>query len=786
MRHWQLWLVVVLLSTAAGSSIAAPASPRLPEVVVAILDDGLSVRQASFEPLFKQELLALTEGEFDLRFKVFSGRWQLETTRQALQQAYDDPEVDMVLVTGLTANQLVAQEDAFAKPTFLPLVFDASLLGLPRQGRGSGETHLSYLADETDFFDQLAAFHEVVPFRRVGLLVDGFILQTSDEVVRSTLNVGSRLEVEIVPIPYDDPEGDLLALIPDRVEAVMVGGLERLSEAAINRLVEGLVMRSLPSFSLAGDSFVRRGLLASATSDADWRRLARRTALNMQAVMLGEEAAQQPVDFRSKRRLFVNLQTARKIDLWPTYDVLVEAVLVGDDPGAGGLGWDIAQVAEEAVRINQELLAQQLATDAGALDVRRARTRLLPQISADLSSTLLDGGSPAVASGAVAQQSTDAALTLSQVVWSEPILADRDIQQHLQIGREAELERFRLDILQAATVAFLDVLRADTQVRVQRDNLERIRANLELARDRVRVGSSSRADVYRWQRELATARQTSIDAYTQRTVAREALNRLLHRPLTEPFIVVTPSLDDPYLLMSEGGLRETIDNPKSFRRLTAFQVQQGLKRSPELASLQASLAALRRQRVSVRRQFFSPTVSLQGQISYILEEDRAVGIPQDGESDASLGVVASLPLFTGGSRRLDGEQLDLEIRRLEAQVSALSERIEQGIRANMHLANASFNNIALAQQAAEAAAKNLELITSSYSQGVVSILDLLDAQSAALQSEESAANAVFDFLIDLMRAQRAAGVFDFFLSDQERQLTLLELQRFLANEEIGR
>ncbi len=785
MRQWQLWLTIVVLSTA-GPLIAAPPSPSHPEVVVAILDDGIAARQASLEPLFREELLALTEGEIEVRFKVFSGQWQLETTRRALQRAYDDPEVDMVLVTGLTANQLVAQETSFAKPTFLPLVFDAALLALPRQGQGSGITHLSYLADEMDFFDHLAAFHEVVPFRRVGLLVDAFILKVSADVVRSTLAVGSRLDVEIVPIAYEDPEGDLLSLIPSHVEAIMVGGLERLSEAAIDRLVEGLAKRRLPSFSLAGDSFVRRGLLASATSDADWQRLARRTALNMQAVMLGEEAARQPVDFRSKRRLYVNLQTAQILDVWPTYDVLVEAVLVDDDPGAGGLGWDIAQVAEEAVRINQELLAQQLATDAGALEVRLARTRLLPQISADLSWTELDGGSPSVAAGAIAKRSTDAALTLSQVVWSEPILADRDIQQHLQAGREAELERFRLDTLQAATVTFLDILRADTQVRVQRDNLERIRANLELARDRVRVGSSSRADVYRWQRELATARQTSIDAYTQRTVAREALNRLLHRPLTEPFIVVMPSLDDPYLLMSEGGLRETIDNPKSFRRLTELQIQRGLERSPELASLKASVAALKRQRLSLERQFFSPTVSLQGQLSYVLEEQRISGISQQGESDASLAVVASLPLFTGGSRRLDGEQLEVQIRQLEVQITALRERIEQGIRSNMHLANASYNNIALAQQAAEAAAKNLELITSSYSQGVVSILDLLDAQSAALQSEESAANSVFDFLIDLMNAQRATGVFDFFLSDQERQLALLELQRFLASEEDER
>ena len=62
---------------------------------------------------------------------------------------------------------------------------------------------------------------------------------------------------------------------------------------------------------------------------------------------------------------------------------------------------------------------------------------------------------------------------------------------------------------------------------------------------------------------------------------------------------------------------------------------------------------------------------------------------------------------------------------------------------------------------------NLELVRDSYGQGIVSILDLLDAQSASLTAELGAAAAIYDFLIDLMDVQRAAGEFHMFLNEED-------------------
>jgi outer membrane protein TolC len=128
----------------------------------------------------------------------------------------------------------------------------------------------------------------------------------------------------------------------------------------------------------------------------------------------------------------------------------------------------------------------------------------------------------------------------------------------------------------------------------------------------------------------------------------------------------------------------------------------------------------------------------------------------------------SLPLFEGGARFADKHQATEELTQLEIERSAVAERIGLRIRSALHLAGASHAGIKLSRDAAVASQNNLELVTDAYTRGTVSIIDLLDAQNAAVVDEQNAANAVYDFLIDLMDVERAVGQFDFFATPDER------------------
>ena len=107
--------------------------------------------------------------------------------------------------------------------------------------------------------------------------------------------------------------------------------------------------------------------------------------------------------------------------------------------------------------------------------------------------------------------------------------------------------------------------------------------------------------------------------------------------------------------------------------------------------------------------------------------------------------------------------------------SSFAERVEQQVLTSSNLVRASWPGISLSQDAAVAAGKNLQLVSDSYERGVLSIIDLLDAQNLALVSNQAAANAVFDFLVDLMKVQRSSGQFVFLEEEEVQQVWMDQL-----------
>ena len=106
---------------------AAPAAAQ-DSVVVGVVYDGPNDRMGAQQEKFVEELLVLTEREFNVQIKDFSGDWTRESMLGVLDEAYADPTVDFVLVIGFVTNQLAATREVFPKPTFLPAILDTGLL----------------------------------------------------------------------------------------------------------------------------------------------------------------------------------------------------------------------------------------------------------------------------------------------------------------------------------------------------------------------------------------------------------------------------------------------------------------------------------------------------------------------------------------------------------------------------------------------------------------------------------------------------------------------------------
>ncbi len=746
-------------------------------VAVAVITDGPQYQLREVEETFRDELIALVGNEFDLRFESMPADWSAASVTAALTRAYADPSIDLVLVLGFAGNQLAVSRTEFPKPTFLPLVFNPDLLNAPVTETGSGRRNLNYLADQVPFRDDLLSFKRVIDFDKATLLTDVVII---DAIPRATELVRAQGGgTEFTFIGHDGVNHDLLAQIPPDTEAVLLGGLPRLPADRYDALLRNLANMKLPVFSLFGDSDVKRGALASDSVETDYRRLARRNALNMQAVMLGERAEDQAVLYEGKRRLTINMAVARTIGLSPSFDVLSEAELVNAQAEMQGPELTLERVARLALQQNLDLAVSEFDVRIGEQDVVSAKANLLPQVNVGANYSVRRDEELA-RSAAFPQRATAGSLTLNQIVYAESAFSGLAQQKYLQEGRLAGLDSARLDSVQAATTAYLQALRAQNQLKIQQENLALTKSNLELARDRVRAGSASNADVYRWEASLATSTSNVLQSLAAQQQAYDELNRILNQRIGAIPRLSVPAKDAPFTI-SATEFDRLINNPRRFAWFSEFVVGKGLEQAPELAQLKAQLDAANRDVTGKRRAYWVPDVSVQAQYSDNLNASGlGSGTVLDELDDWSVTLNASWPLFDSGQRRSELSRAALVEKQLETQIASTSQRIEQNIRAAILAAQASYINIDLSEQGADASRKNLDLISDAYRQGAVSIIDLLDAQSQSLQADLTADNAVHDFLLNIVSLQRASGSFDFLLPPAEQAALNDELREYIA------
>ena len=254
-----------------------------------------------------------------------------------------------------------------------------------------------------------------------------------------------------------------------------------------------------------------------------------------------------------------------------------------------------------------------------------------------------------------------------------------------------------------------------------------------------------------------------LAAQAQYNQSQDALNKLLHRPISERFETVPASLNDSSLLISRSDLVDIINNQKKFDLMGDFMINEGIRNAPELKQIKLQQASTERQLVSEERSYWRPVVSLNGQVSHTLDEHETLMNSREGETDWQISLNLTLPLYQGGARKSRISQNQLTLTQLNYQLANARDSIEQGIRANLHAVQSTFPSIELAQVAAEAARKNLDLIQDNYNRGTVTIIELLDARDASLNADLSANDAIYNFLIDLMNLQRSTAGFDFFL-----------------------
>jgi ABC-type uncharacterized transport system substrate-binding protein len=395
---------------------------------IGVVLDGASETSRAVLAEFEREIADFFGGERRVVFPAaatVTGVWTLSTVRVAVDRLFADPDVDIVLALGPIGSQEIARRQNLSKPAIAALVVDATLQHLPMQAGTSGVRNLCYIDVAYTATRTLRLFHELIPFRRLAILIQPGVLDAIPQLKALASAQAAELDVTIDFVPVTGSAGEALGAIPVGADAVYLAPLEQLPEGTLDSLIQGLIQRRLPTFSYTGRAEVERGALVSFAPRDDVSRRARRVAGNIQRIQRGENAGALPVALASISSLTLNMRTARAIGYSPDWNTLTEAELLNEEEPATGSTWSLASAVREAVRVNLELLAAERSVAAGQQEVRIARAGLLPQLQATATGTTIREATAAASLGQQPERQAQAQLGMSQVIVSDPHRARR-------------------------------------------------------------------------------------------------------------------------------------------------------------------------------------------------------------------------------------------------------------------------------------------------------------------------------------------------------------------------
>lgn len=442
--------------------------------------------------------------------------------------------------------------------------------------------------------------------------------------------------------------------------------------------------------------------------------------------------------------------------------VLLACVLMSSAAGAA----DLIAVYKRALQ-NDPLLREAEANRLAAIEARpQAQSALLPQVTASGAATReRDTGSSSTtvplagsAGGPVKQlaygsngQTTTIShqygVTLRQSVfnwanWKALQRADAQLAQ-----AEADYESAQQDLVERVSERYFGVLAAQDDLEANAAALASIDRQLEQAESRYNAGLAALTDVQDARAARDSGAATVIGAKRQVAAARELLWEVtgdsfesLARPI-EPFETASP---DPA-------------NEDQW-------VQMALRQN--LALVSSRLAAdIARENVSVAQGGHAPSVDIVASRFKNTSNGESLfpdGGPAGGtaldENARSISLQITFPLYSGGA-------VSSHVRQAVYLQRAAKERLERVARGTERATRDSYlgvlseaSRVKALRQAVDSNSVALEATEAGYEAGTRSAVDVLQARRAWVQARTNYARSRYDYLINVLKLQQAAGL----------------------------
>lgn len=284
---------------------------------------------------------------------------------------------------------------------------------------------------------------------------------------------------------------------------------------------------------------------------------------------------------------------------------------------------------------------------------------------------------------------------------------------HAQAQASADdLAAARLDLQRQLALQYLGLRGLDRQASILGESLAAYTQALEMTRTRYTNGIASELDVARASHQLADAQAQRDEVLAQRHLLEHSIAELLGEDLTRFHIADNtelPALPGIPAQLPSSLLQRRPDIAAAERRLFAANAAIGVARAAWLPDL--NLAAL-----------------IGGQTA------GSGSLLAAGNRVWALGPMASLPLFDGGRRDAAEKQAKAEFEEASAHYKATVLKALREVQDPLGELYDLQREASDQDDASRAAERSLQLAQNSYSAGAVSYLDVISAQTAALNA----------------------------------------------------
>ena len=409
---------------------------------------------------------------------------------------------------------------------------------------------------------------------------------------------------------------------------------------------------------------------------------------------------------------------------------------------------------QEGLQSNLQLKQEQLNYQRSVEQFNQARALFLPQISANASYSLADGGRTIqfpvgdLLNGVYSTLNDltdtqnfpqlenvdvqflpnnfhETKLRVIQPLFNPEIYFNYKAQKELISVQDAQKKAYENDLKYNITSAYFQYLQAQEGVTVLRETKALVLELVKLNKRLVDNGKATRDVVLHAEYELSKIDHQLSDAEKNKDVAQAYFNFLLNKDFASPIQADTS-------LTSALAASQSLDELKTTalsNRSEIQQVQSGLHASQQVIELSKGNALL-------------PKLSLVGDVGY-------QGFAYKFDDEQRYWLVQfnlTWDLFRGGERRSKTQQARIDYQVVENKMQQLKRQIELQVIQAYRTREAAQQSFFAARSGVKNASKSFEIIRTKYNEGQVILLEYLDAQNKLTTSKLSETLSTYELL----------------------------------------